>query len=253
MRRQFIRVASILAVLLASVAASADTAAEIDANVSATFQKFEASFSNGSTLINKARRVLRVRQLHRIRQMVREELFQHFDLYLYINKAPGGVGAQHLFVYERQPDGEFRQMFRWLGSTGRERQERYFTTTPVGVFKLDPQRMREMYYSVQWDGVAMPYAMFIDFDYGSRKSGIAIHGTRGRTEDYLGRRASGGCIRLSVNNARVLYYLIRTNYAGMVPEFAFDRERGHTSKTGELLPVMKPGYRVLLIVDYVTN
>lgn len=46
MRRQFIRIASILAVSLAPVAASADTAAEIDANVSETIRKFEASLSN---------------------------------------------------------------------------------------------------------------------------------------------------------------------------------------------------------------
>lgn len=203
--------------------------------------------------------VLRFRPLQRIRQMVREELYPHFDLYLYVNKAPKGVWAQKMFIFERTPDGEFRQLFRWLASTGRERNERYFTTTPVGVFKLDPGRFREMYYSVQWGGVAMPFAMFIDFSYASRKSGIAIHGTRGRTENHLGRRASGGCIRLSVDNARMLYYLIRTNYAGMVPKFAYDRDRGHTSKTGQFsrdedgTVIMEPGYRVLLIVDYVTN
>lgn len=203
--------------------------------------------------------VLRFRPLHRIKQMVRAELFAYFDLYLYVNKAPKGVWAQRMFVFERQPNGRFRQLFRWLSSTGREKNERYFTTTPVGIFKLDPGRMRTMYYSVQWGGVAMPFAMFLDFSYASRKSGIAIHGTSGRTENRLGRRASGGCIRLAEDNARMLYYLIRTNYAGMVPEFAFDRNRGHTSKIGELLRdengnvVMKPGYRVLLIVDYVTN
>ncbi|MFP3944032.1 MAG: L,D-transpeptidase [Alphaproteobacteria bacterium] len=203
--------------------------------------------------------VLRFRPLHRIRQLVRDELYQHFDLYLYVNKAPKGVWAQQMFVYERQEDGGFRQLFRWRTSTGREKNERYFTTTPVGIFKLDPNRFRKMYHSVQWGGVAMPFAMFLDFSYSSRKSGIAIHGTRGSSERRLGRRASGGCIRLAVNNARMLFYLIQTSYEGMVPKFAFDRERGHTSKTGELVhdengdPVMENGYRVLLIVDYVTN
>lgn len=58
MRKLFVRIAGILAVSLAPVAASADTAAEIDANVSATIQKFEASLSSGSHLIDEARGVL---------------------------------------------------------------------------------------------------------------------------------------------------------------------------------------------------
>lgn len=203
--------------------------------------------------------ILRFRPLRRIRQLVHEDLYPYFDLYLYVNKAPKGVWAQRMFVFERLPDGEFRQLFHWLSSTGREKNERYYTTTPVGIFKLDPGRFHEITYSVQWGGVAMPFAMFLDFEYASRKSGIAIHGTSASTENHLGHRASGGCIRLAENDARMLFYLIRTNYAGMVPIFAYDRERGHTSKTGQLLRdengdvVMEPGYRVLLIVDYVTN
>lgn len=203
--------------------------------------------------------ILRTRPLQRVRQLVSDELFPYFDLYLYVNKAPRGMWAQQMFVYERELNGRFELLHRWRTSTGREKQERYFTTTPIGIFKLDPNRFHVITYSVQWGGVAMPYAMFLDFTYASRKSGVAIHGVYEAYERRLGRRASGGCIRLAKDNAQALFELIKSQYWGMVPEFTYDRARGRTSTTGELLRdedgnvVVKPGFRVLLVVDYVTK
>lgn len=203
--------------------------------------------------------ILRTRPLQRIRQLVSDELYPYFDLYIYVNKAPRGMWAQQMFIYEREPGGRFDLLHRWRTSTGREKQERYFTTTPIGIFKLDPNRFHVITYSVQWGGVAMPYAMFLDYTYASRKSGVAIHGVYEAYERRLGRRASGGCIRLAKHNAQELFELIKSEYWGMVPEFAYDRARGRTSNTGEFKRdengdvVVKPGFRVLLIVDYVTK
>ncbi len=199
--------------------------------------------------------VIRHRPLQRIKQLVRNELYPYFDLYLYVNKAAQGPSAQQMFVYERLPNGDFQLRYRWLSSTGRERQERYYTTTPTGIYKLDPARFFPYYESREWEGVPMYNAMFLDFGYNKRLSGIAIHGTNARRN--LGRRASGGCVRLDRGNARMLYNLIRSRYAGAVPKFAWDPSRGHTSKTGIIRrgnkgkPVMERGYRVLLIIDHV--
>ncbi|MFP3944033.1 MAG: L,D-transpeptidase [Alphaproteobacteria bacterium] len=196
--------------------------------------------------------------LQRIHRLVRPELFDYFDLFLYVNKAARGASAQHMYIYERLPNGKFVLRHRWLTSTGRELQERYFTTTPTGIYKLDADRFHEYWESRAWDGVPMPWTMFVDFAYDSgRMSGIAIHGTNSLSR--LGSRASGGCIRLAMKNARLLFNVIQSYFAGAVPEFAWDDLRGHTSRTGELRRdedgdlVMENGYRVLLIVDNVNG
>lgn len=200
--------------------------------------------------------VIRHRPMQRLQQLVRPELLPHFDLYLYVNKAPQGASAQHMFIFERLPNGNFHLRYTWPTSTGRERPERYFTTTPTGIYKLDPARFYTYYESRVWDGVPMPYAMFVDFAYGGgRMSGIAVHGTN--SQRSLGARASGGCIRLAQVNAKMLFGLIQSRYAGPVPKFAWDQVRGHTSRTGQVRRsesgklVMEHGYRVLLIVDNV--
>lgn len=169
------------------------------------------------------------------------------------------MSAQHMYIFERLPNGNFHLRRRWPASTGREQQEKYFTTTPTGVYKLDPDRFFRRHISKVWDGVPMPYAMFLDYAYnnGHRLSGIAIHGTN--SHGHLGSRASGGCIRLAMEHARKLFYVIQDYYTGAVPKFAWDDIEGHTSRTGELRfdeegnVVMEHGYRVLLIVDNVAD
>jgi hypothetical protein len=194
------------------------------------------------------------RPLQRVQQLVRPELYPFFDLYLYVNKAPQGASAQHMYIFERLPNGSFQLRYRWPTSTGRERSERYFTTTPTGIFKLDPGRFYTYYESKVWDGVPMPFAMFLDSGYsGGRSSGIAIHGTN--SQRSLGNRASGGCIRLALPNARMLFGLIRSRYSGPVPKFAWEGDQtsrtGRVRTNGEGKIVLENGYRVLLIIDNV--
>ncbi len=236
----------------------------------------------------------------RVRSLVPPHLYEHFDLYLYVNKAERGLWAQQMFVFENEngvrdraadpvsvpleiarpeDEGAPRQALdgprsvpagpdagkpdalvltltdRWLVSTGRERRERYFTETPLGLFRLDRNRFYKFVRSVQWNGAAMPFAMFFDWDYATRKSGYAIHAAGRTTQRYLGRRASGGCIRLSLAHAEALFMRIREGYAGKVPDMPFDRAAGLTKSDGTIRlndagrPIFEQGYRVLLVVD----
>jgi hypothetical protein len=63
--------------------------------------------------------------------------------------------------------------------------------------------MNEIWYSKQWDNAPMPHAVFFT------KEGHAIHGTN--ETKRLGKPASHGCVRLSPNNAAMLYDLVERN------------------------------------------
>ncbi|HYA79866.1 MAG TPA: L,D-transpeptidase [Methylocystis sp.] len=76
----------------------------------------------------------------------------------------------------------------WKISSGRSGYE-----TPTGSYIV--QRMDADHLSDEYDGAPMPYAIFFS-------RGLAIHGTY---ERGLGRPASHGCVRLSIDHARELY------------------------------------------------
>jgi hypothetical protein len=61
--------------------------------------------------------------------------------------------------------------------------------------------MNEIWYSKQWDNAPMPHAIFFT------KQGHAIHGTL--DEKRLGNAASHGCVRLSRENAKTLFTLVK--------------------------------------------
>jgi hypothetical protein len=195
--------------------------------------------------------------LSRVMNRVSPELAQYFDTVLYVSKAPSGPLAQHMFVLEKDGYGGFQAVEKFAVSTGRERKERYFTATPVGVFQLDRTRMFAMHHSKTWDNAPMPYAMFLDVSYRSRATGIALHAAYGKAgARALGRRASGGCVRLPAPKAKALFNDIRYGrYDGMVPEFVFDSAAGVTSPTGEIArdaagrPRLKRGIAILLVIE----
>jgi len=70
--------------------------------------------------------------------------------------------------------------------------------TPTGDFRVN--WMAPMHYSEQYDMSPMPHSIFFH-------EGIAIHGTK--EIKRLGRQASHGCVRLSPENARILYQLVK--------------------------------------------
>jgi hypothetical protein len=87
----------------------------------------------------------------------------------------------------------------WKISSGRPGYE-----TPTGRFIM--QRMDADHFSDEYDQAPMPYAIFFS-------RGLAIHGT---TQPGLGRPASHGCVRLSVDHARDLYEWVEQYGAGPI-------------------------------------
>ncbi len=88
------------------------------------------------------------------------------------------------------------EQYTWKVSTGRPEY-----ATPSGTYA--PTSMNEMWYSKQWDNSPMPHAIFF------MKDGHAIHGTH--EVKNLGKAASHGCVRLSPENAAILYDLVEKN------------------------------------------
>ncbi len=197
------------------------------------------------------------RVLARVEAKVPGELASYFNTILYVSKASSGPWAQRMFVFQRDAYGEFIPVDQFAVSTGREKQERYFTATPTGIFKLDPGRMFRMHRSKTWDNAPMPYAMFLDVTYRERATGIALHAAPGKGgHAALGRRASGGCVRMPAGKVKQLFEEIQQGmHGGMVPEFAWDEARGRTSTDGVMerdvwgAPVLKPGVGVLLVIE----
>jgi hypothetical protein len=81
----------------------------------------------------------------------------------------------------------------WPVSTGRPGYD-----TPNGTFR--PNRMDADHLSQEWDNAPMPHTIFFDLH------GHAIHGFLDTRR--LGSAASHGCVRLSPDNATVLYALV---------------------------------------------
>ncbi len=190
----------------------------------------------------------------RLQRKIPADLYPYFDVFLYVSKSAAGSLAQHMFVFHKDADRNlvFEQTFPV--STGRERQERYFTTTPEGLFQLDPDRFERVHYSHTWHGAAMPWAMFLDAVIRGRQTGVALHSAASHTAD-LGSRASGGCVRLPPEKAAELFDRFQQQEHGMVPLFAFDPAHNRTSGDGAVVrdghgnPVLVSGYRVLVFIE----
>lgn len=163
-------------------------------------------------------------------------------LVIIINKSDRGSTAQTLRVFwEGQPVPDAQGNLLWKISTGREKKETaksgkvYVTTTPVGYFR--PIWMTKLHRSKTWHS-DMPYSIFF---FG----GIATHGTK-KTSTLGKKRDSGGCIRLSIPDAKKLYEL--TVSAGRGPTEKIHRS-GKTVTQADGSPVLERAYRTLIIVE----
>ena len=96
--------------------------------------------------------------------------------------------AQQMTV---EADGETIHV--WPVSTGIAKYD-----TPNGAYQ--PFRMEKDHFSREWDDAPMPFSIFFT------TKGHAIHGTYHKS---LGKPASHGCVRLSVQNAGTLWALVR--------------------------------------------
>lgn len=152
-----------------------------------------------------------------------------------INKSSIGSTAQTMRVYV---DGKIA--YEWKVSTGREKVEKaksgrvYLTTTPVGYFR--PTRLVANYHSNTWKA-DMPNAVFFI-------GGIAIHAST--HVEQLGQRASGGCVRLSPMNAKILYQLILRMESGKVDQI---QRNGNTAMNIRGEAIKTSNRDVLIIVE----
>lgn len=189
----------------------------------------------------------------RLQAKIPAELYSYFDIYIYVSKAGSGSLSQHAYLFRKISDNSliFEQSFPV--STGRERYERYFTSTPTGLFELDPDRFEVSHYSRTWHA-PMPWAMFLNATIKGRQTGVALH-SAGSHIAQLGSRASGGCVRLPPEKAAELFQRFQKEERGYVPVFAYDRANRRTSGDGVVLrgadgkPLLVPGYKVLVFIE----
>lgn len=196
----------------------------------------------------------------RLKDNLSGEMLANFDLFLYVSKAEKGPLAQRMYVFAKQPSGDLVLRYDWPVSTGREKVEynkegwKLPSFTPQGYYELDPKRFYRHYTSIQWKQ-PMPYAMFFDWVQDGNKTGLAIHAAHGKDITLLGQRASAGCVRLAPQDAALLFDLIRTQYKGEVPRFAYDKKTATMSNEGLLLRDAKgnlsytKGYKVLVFIE----
>jgi hypothetical protein len=195
----------------------------------------------------------------RLKGRLTQEMAEHFGLILYISKARTGPLAQRMLVFENK-EGALKPLHDWAVSTGREQDEisprgrKSFTSTPKGFYAFDPDRMYRRYHSWSWDQ-DMPNAMFFNWERRGRMTGLAIHAAIGKDISRLGSRASAGCVHLAPEQAALLYKLVREEYRGRVPRFAYSAETHTMSNSGNFMHDRKgrlrmiDGYKALVIID----
>ncbi len=198
----------------------------------------------------------------RLKAGLTPEMLRNFELFLYVSKSDHGPLAQRMYVFRKTGQGDLQLAYDWAASTGREQSEvsprgkSTFTSTPKGFYELDPDRMYRRYHSYSWDQ-DMPHAMFFNWERQGLETGLAIHAATGDDVARLGSRASAGCVHLAPEDAATLYNLIRADYRGAVPRFAYNAGTQTMSNRGDFMHrrdgslKMADGYKVLVeIEDY---
>ena len=200
------------------------------------------------------------RVLAHLKVSLTKELYENFALFLYVSKADRGPWSQRMFAFQKQENGDLNLLYTFPVSTGAEiamlgpSGKMYNTNTPPGYYQLDAERTYRRYHSSQWDH-AMPYTIFFDWEHDGRQTGLAIHAATGEDIKLLGNRASAGCIRLHPQNAHLLFNLIRKNYRGLAPRFAYDRRTATMASNGLLMHdkdgklKFAEGYKVLVLIE----
>ena len=147
---------------------------------------------------------------------------KEFRYVIVVNKANTGKEAQTIKVFE------YGQLIRQEKvSTGRDGFERKgenhskadsWTVTPTGYYTPTflSKDHRSSAYGGRWSwitgGTKMPFAVFFN-------GGIALHEAPKGTEGMLGKKASGGCVRLPSSLAGDLFYRIQETEGARNPRF----------------------------------
>jgi lipoprotein-anchoring transpeptidase ErfK/SrfK len=177
-----------------------------------------------------------------------ESWINQYPLVIVINKSNIGSSKQSLRMYEYG-----NLTFTTAVSTGREQWEQqkkwvfghgpkkgYFSSTNQGYFRAE--YLSADHKSKLW-GTKMPWAVFFN-------EGIAIHQAPKGTEGALGKRASGGCVRISNKVAQWVFQKVKATGTGLLPKF---------NRAGDLIldkngqVQMEKGWKTLIIVEDVID
>ena len=170
------------------------------------------------------------------------KLLEYFDMVLLLNVAPRfsstdpDSSAQRMQILVRRKGSTSNRLADWnkvetwpissglpcMTASGVEK-----IATYTGVYKFNPNRLHWKYKSELWD-VDMYQTAFLHHRYlNGATTGVAMHGTMETSS--LGRRASGGCIRVGQPKMQCLFETIngmrstpclnddRLDYSGTVP------------------------------------
>lgn len=167
-----------------------------------------------------------------------------FENVIVINKANTGSSKQSMVVYQRGV-----KVLETKVSTGREKQEpkkrwifgkgakySYFSSTNTGYYT--PTFTSRLHKSKLWKSY-MPYSVFFD-------GGTAIHQAPEGTEYALGTRASGGCVRASLQASSYIFNMVNASGKGMIPAFTKDGQPV-LQANGDVK--RREGYKTLVIVE----
>lgn len=176
---------------------------------------------------------------------------KEFRYVIVVNKATTGSEAQTIKVFE------YGQLIRKEKvSTGRDGFERKgehhskndsWTVTPTGYYTpnfLSINHRSSAYggpFSWLTGGTKMPFAIFFN-------GGIALHQAPAGTESQLGKKASGGCIRLPGDLASDIFARIQETQGAKNPRFNVDGT-AMLDKEGHQLYSTKSGFSALIIVQ----
>ena len=178
---------------------------------------------------------------------------KEFRYVIVVNKATTGKEAQTIKIYE------YGQLIRTEKvSTGRDGFERKgqnhskqdsWTVTPTGYYTpnfLSKNHRSSAYggkFSWLTGGTKMPYAIFFN-------GGIALHEAPGGTESMLGKKASGGCVRLPSSLASDLFARVQETEGSKNPRFNVNGT-AMLDKDGQQMYSTKSGYSTLIVVQNV--
>lgn len=178
-----------------------------------------------------------VGSIQELRNIQGIDVTREYPLVLFINKDSSGAHSQKIKIIENGVHVD-----TWKVSTGRERREvaksgkRYFSATPVGWFT--PYSLRRNHYSRTWKA-PMPFSVFFN-------GGIALHATTRGHYRELGRRASGGCVRLTRDNAEILFEKVSKAGQGLVPVV---RRNGSVARDASGNVIREVKWRTLIVVQ----
>jgi lipoprotein-anchoring transpeptidase ErfK/SrfK len=168
-----------------------------------------------------------------------------------VNKANTGKEAQTVKVYEygqlisTQKASTGRDAFERKGENHSKRDS--WTVTPTGYYtptflsRLHKSSAYGGKFSWLTGGTKMPFAIFFN-------GGIALHERPNGTEGMLGKKASGGCIRLPAGFAEELFTRVQETAGSRNPRFNVDGTP-ILDAAGKQMYATKDGYSTLVVVQ----